>query len=318
MDEDQYSFWRRALAGEKVGSKALPVHDGDAQSGFYRTRGSKNGIFLPVAIWQANGTIICLVDGKYADAAEVWSFCCRNAVTEGQYRERIESGKWFDENEAASTSLVHDTTTNNPPTDPAEILKGQIEAASAGVGEFAEIKDDAAAARAQSLRSRLLELSGEADKLKDGLKRPHLEAGKAVDARFQPLVKLAAAGADAIRAALRAHETRKARLAEEARAKADEEARKAAAKAAKAGKPAPAPPPPEPTPAPAATIQGAAGRAASVRVIKVARVVNIDKAFQALKGHKEIIELIAKLAQRAATAGIPVDGVEVTEERDVV
>lgn len=318
-----YTYWKNALGGN-IG----PVHDGEPQPGFYRKRTGKAAGYVPVAIWDADGKIVALVDGREADANEIWTFVCQYPITEEQYHARVNSGKWHDEDEAVSQSLAHRTDTNNPPTDEAEILKGQIDAASAGVAEYAEIKDDATANKAQSLRSRLLELSGMADKVREAQKKPFFEAGKAVDAKFQPLVKSAKAAADLIRDALGAHETRKARevarlqaIADEARIKAEREAVKARAEAELAGKPIPAPTPSPapvvPTTEPVTAIRGAYGRAASVKIVKVAKVNDQDAAYQFLKGHKELKDMIAQLAQRAVDAGYTVPGVEVEEIRKV-
>lgn len=318
QSKSDYSYWQNALAGTFG-----PVHDSDPQPGFYRKRTGRAAGYVPVAIWEQDGKMLALVDGKESDAAEIWTYCCKYPILEEWYRARMMGQPWPDESVAVTASLAHDTSTNNPPTDEAEVLKGQIEAASAGVEEYADIKDDETASKAQSLRSRLLELSGQADKIREAQKKPHFEAGKAIDAKFQPLVKLAKAAADVIRDALGAHETRKARAAEAARLEAENiriKAERERVKAEAAGKPAPtppAPPPPEPVPAPSATVRGAYGRAASVKVVKVAKVIDQDKAYLALKTHPEMIALIAALAQRAATAGIPLEGIEVTEERKV-
>lgn len=330
-----YTYWQNALAGNFG-----PVHDGDPQPGFYRKRTGRSAGYVPVAIWDQSGKMLALVDGKEADAAEIWTYCCKYPILEEWYRARMAGQVWPDESAAVSESLAHRTDTNNPPTDEAELLQGQIAAAVAGIGEYANIVSDETAARAQSLRSRLLELSGQADKIREAQKKPHFEAGKAIDAKFQPLVKLAKSAADTIRDALGAHETRKAREAERIRREAEEarmkverdaarlraEAEAAAREAEKAGRPAPIPEPipepapiptPEPLSAPVAAIRGAYGRAAAVKVVKVAKVVDQDRAYLALKAHPEMIALIAVLAQRAATAGIPLEGVEVTEERKV-
>lgn len=314
-----YEYWQNALRGD-FGL----MHDGDAQPGFYRKRTSKAGPFVPVAIWEHEGAVVALVDGKSGDPAALWSFVCRYPVTEEQYRSRVETGKWHDEDQAVTESLSPPPARmgdNNPPTDEAEILKGQIDAATVGAESYVEIKDDETAAKAQSLRSRLLELSGTADKKREAEKKPHFEAGKAVDAKWQPLVKLAKEAADRIRSALGAHETRKAkeaderrRIAEEARVKAEAAAAKAAAK----GKPAPAPPPPPPEPEPVQTqVRGAYGRAATIKAVKVAKVTNQDELYPFLKTHPELVDLMAKLAQRAVTAGLAPPGVEITEERQV-
>lgn len=311
-----YEYWRSALAGT-FGA----VHDGEAQPGFYRKRTRKGGPYVPVAIWHQEGDgMVALVDGQPADPADIWSYVCQHPVTEAQYRQRVDTGKWHDEAEAVTTSLVHEPA--NASGDPAEAMADQIDAALQGLNAYHDIRDDETASKAQSLRSRLLELSGEADKTRESEKKPHLEAGRAVDAKWQPLVKKAKEGADAIRKALGVHETRKdqeRRAAEQARLKAEAEAR--AKQQAEAGQEATAPvpaPAPAPKPEPVQTqISGAYGRAATIKTKKVATVADQDAAYGFLKAHKEMIELIGKLAQRAVDAGYEVPGVTVEEVKEV-
>lgn len=317
-----YTYWQRALAGNFG-----PVHDSDPQPGFWRKRTHRAGPFTPVAIWEDGGKMVALVNGKEADASELWTYVCRYPILESWYHDKVAGRPWPDEDKFVNDSFVPPMGDNGPPDD-TELLKGQIDAAAAGAEDYRDILTDETASKAQSLRSRLLELSGEADKKREALKKPFFEAGKAVDAKFQPLVKAAKAAADAIRDALGAHETRKARAAEaerkaaeEIRIKAEREATKARAAAELAGKPVPAPAappqPPEPTPAPVAAIRGAYGRAASIKLVRVAKVTDQDALYTGLRTHKELIELMAKLAQRATDAGITLPGVEIEEQRKV-
>jgi hypothetical protein len=311
-----YTYWQNALAGNFG-----PVHDGDPQPGFYRKRTGKAAGYVPVAIWDDGaGGMECLVDRKESDANEVWTYCCPHPITEEQYHQRVNTGKWHDEDAAVTASLSPPPAGHNQP-DGVDSIKDQIESALAGVDGYAEVKDDETAAKAQSLRSRLLELSRDADKQREALKRPHFEAGKAVDELYQPLVKSAKGGADAIAKALGAHETRKAqeaakatRLAEEARQKALAEAQ---AKAPIGVTVEPEPIPELVVPPAAAPIRGAYGRAASVKVVKIATVKDQDAAYQALKSQPELSALIQKLAQKLVDAGFSVAGVEIEEQRKV-
>lgn len=328
-----YDWWHRALAGDKIGGETLPVHEGQCESGFWRKRVSRGGVFVPVATWEQDGKMVAVVGGKEADAAELWSFICRYPVTEEMYRQRMETGKWSDEDDSVTASLTaphasQDLGANNPPTDPLEVLQGSIDSALAGVDDYAKITSEAAAGKAQSLRSRLLELSGEADKEREKLVRPHLDAQNAFNKAWQPLVKGAKAGADALRAAISAFETeekRKRDAAESERQRLAQKAAKeaeAARKAAEvAGQPAPEPPPPAPTPEPAPVqstqVRGAYGKAASKKVVKKARVVDYAAATAAMVSHPELKALVDKLAQRAVDAGVTVAGVEFDEIVDV-
>lgn len=311
-----YSYWTNALAGEFG-----PVHDGEAHPGFWRKRTSRSGPFVPVAVWEQDGKLIALVDGKEADPRDIWTYICRYPVTEEAYRSRVATGRWLDEDAGVAASLAPPPAGHNdPPTDEAEILKGQIEAASAGVGEYAEINDDATAAKAQSLRSRLLELSSDAEKKHKVEKAVPLEEGRRIDKRWFPLRDAATAGANAIRAALSAHETRKDKATKEAAAKVEAERQRLLkeqlAKHPEAPIPqeivAPAPPPPAPT-----KIAGAYGRAASVKVVKIATVEDYDEATTYFRNNADYRAVIDKLAQKAVNDGLTVPGVKITEERKV-
>lgn len=313
-----YEFWENALQGNYG-----QLSEGDAHPGFWRRRMERAGRFYGVAIWpDANGNLVCVSNKKAADPAREFSYCVKHPVSEEAYRQWDETGLWPDEDSAIQESMTPPPAGHNAPTDEAEMLKDQIDSALAGVSGYETINDDETAARAQGLRSRLLELSGTAEKSHKVEKAPSLAEGRRIDQRWFPLRDLAKGGADKIRAALGAHETRKdqQRKAEEAaRQKAAAEAEKARLAAIEAGKPAPAPvPEPAPQPAPQTTIKPGYGRAASVKTVKVANVKDQDAAYQGLKTHPELIALIAQLAQRAVNAGHSIPGVEVTEEKKVV
>ena len=79
--------------------------------------------------------------------------------------------------------------------------------------------------RAQSLRSRLLDLSREADRKREEEKRPHLEAGKAVDQKWMSVVRMAKDAADGIRRAMEAWETIKLTRRRDEERKAEETAK---------------------------------------------------------------------------------------------
>lgn len=322
-----YTYWQNALAGT-FGE----VHDGHPMPGFYRKRTGKAAGYVPVAIWEQDGAMIATVDQKAADANEIWTYCCDKPITEAEYLKRVETGRWSDEDASVTASLSPPPARmgdNNPPADPLEDLKGQIDTALAGVADYAAVSSDEAASKAQSLRSRLLELSGDADKRRETLKRPHLEAGRAVDEAWNPLVKMAKAGADALRAAISAFETAEKRKRDAAEAElarlaavAAKEAERVRLEAEAAGRPAPEPPPPVPVPeaapAPSTKVSGAYGRAASKKLVNKAIIQDYAKAVVALSGHPEMKELVAKLAQRAVTAGVAVDGVSFEEVVNVV
>lgn len=319
-EADQYDFWRRRLAGEVV-----PIHDGEPQSGFYRlTR--KNDAPRPIAYWFKDGELRCRVgvDQNIDEqrAREWWPWASKSPVAHEVYKAVLAGEPWPDMDPIVGEQLAA-RGHNNPPTDDAELLKEQIEAARGGMAAYAKIEDDETLRRAQSLRSRLLELAGEANKNHKAEKEPHLAAGRAVDKKWFPLRDLADAAAKAIRGAMDAWETEKLRRQREAERVAAEQARaaqEAADKAAAEGKPAPqpvAPPPPPPPAAMPGPIKGAYGRAAAVKtVFVVTAVTDWSALFAYVREQPELQALMRKLAQRAVDNGErTIPGCTIEEQR---
>ena len=327
MSTDQFDGWKRLLKGEKV-----DINQDDPMPGYWRSRRFKSGPLEPVAIWKDDDGFNVQCAGKDVPYDKVWPWCARSPVSYAAFKTRMETGKWPDIDDVAHSQQEASREAiggNNPPTDPLELLKEQIDAAKAGASAYAIIADDAMLAKAQTLRSRLLELSGEADEKRAEEKAPHWNAAKAVDEKWQPLVKLAKGCADGIRTAMEVFESKKlqARRAEEAKVAEAERVRlaaiaKAEKEAADAGKPAPPPPPPVPQlplpPAPT-TIRGAAGRAASSKTKLFVKCVSAqDELYAYMRLRPEVSDLLFDLAQRALDAGRrDIPGI-MTEERAVV
>lgn len=307
---DQFRDWRRLLEYVKPGMRRSDLRDALAKSGvaiaednpisgFYRGAAKKGGRMLPIAIWREDDKLFVLRDGVEVEPHKVWPWCVENPVPHDWYeRATLGDGRWPDEAPIAADapSLGH----NNPPQDAAEDLAGQIESAAA-LAQGIKIADDNEAAGAQSLRSRLNELASAADKERAAEKKPHLDAGKAVDAKWQPIIKKAKDAANAIRALLGDYETAKLRA---------DEARKAAtleSSPVQTGVAA----------TPKTTIKGASGRAAVVRTKSRAVVVDYDAAYAALRDDAAIRHAIEAAAQAAVDAGESVPGVTIEKIREV-
>ena len=325
---DNWAWWRAALANPSEIGKSLPVHDGDPKQGYYRTRYGKGKPFKPVAIWQdEDGSWLAYRSGKEVRADEIWTFCCRHPVTYEAYNDAMEGKGWPDDDGVVSAQVNPPEPSigdNSGEVDEAEQLKDQIAAALEGLKAYEKIEDDATAAKALSLRNRLNELSGQAEKIRVKEKEPHLEAGKAVDAKWQPLVKSAKAGADKVRDAIESWETVKlqaerkrqaAIAAEQARIAAEQAAREQQGEVATVEEPAPAAPV-EVAPAP---IRASYGKAASVSVKTVVKDVTDWTALAVyMAAHPEVQDLLRKLAQRALDAGrTNIPGITTTEEAKV-
>jgi hypothetical protein len=316
---DQFAGWKALLAGCKVEFSA-----DEPLSGYYRTRRYKDGPLVPVAIWHDQDGLNVICDGKVVELDKVWPWAARNPIPYETWQKYQDTGKWTDIDDTVHEQAENGRASiggNNPPTDPVVIIKEQIDAAKAGATAYAIIKDDETAAKAQTLRSRLLELSGEADEKRKAEKEPHKVAADNVDAKWMPMVKLAKGCADGIRAALEAWESDKLAKRREEEHKAHAAAAEQLAAAAKAeaeGRPAPRPvevPLPPPL---APRIKGAAGRAASVKTKTVVKAIaDMPALFNYMRLRAEVSNLLMELAQKDIDAGRTVPGI-ITEEKAVV
>lgn len=309
-----WAWYQAALKNPAAIGKTLPVHDGDAQQGYYRAK-NQDKTFDPVAIYYPEGSseLVAYRKGHEVRPEDIWSWCCRHPVSYDAYNAAMEGKGWQDDDEVvaaqvkASEPTVGDNSENNL-VDETEALKDQIAAALAGMEAYAKIADDKTAGKALSLRNRLNELSGQAEKIRVKQKAPHLEASKAIDEKWQPLVKSAKAGADKVRDAIGAWETVKLKAerqrqfdADQARRAEEQATREQQTDTAVLESPAPAPAPAEPAPAP---IKASYGKAASVQV----KTVLLDVTdWQALAiymcEHPVMQDTLRQLAQRALDAG---------------
>jgi hypothetical protein len=298
---DKYSYWRNALAGTFG-----PVHDGDPQAGFYRARNKAAGKDDPVAIWfDEAGSAFAVRWKEPVSADEIWTHACKRPISEEVYRGVIASGHWPDDIEVMIGS-------NNPPDAEAEAdeIQSAIDAALAELAKPAETQTDCD--RLANHRDRLAKLYKAQEQERKEKKQPHMDAAKAVDEAFKPVLsKIEEAGnkiKKAITAWLLKEEGRRRAEALE-QMKKDEEARKAAAAA---NQPAPEPAPVPEVERPKA---GTTGRSTALRTYKSAVITDYAAALKHFAETPEIKEVIQQLANRAARAGVPVPGCDVKEER---
>ena len=120
---------------------------------------------------------------------------------------------------------------NNPPS-AAELFADEIASLKARIAGFGPITDDNAG-EARDLIGLAKKLAKDIDAKRDEEKRPHLEAGRTIDATYKPLVDAANAAPSPLSQALLAYVNEQKRKAEEA---AREAARKAAEEAAAAAR----------------------------------------------------------------------------------
>lgn len=224
--------------------------------------------------------------------------------------------------------------TNNPPS-AAELFADEIESLKARIEAFGPVTE-ANAGEARDLIGLAKKLAKDIDAKRDEEKRPHLEAGRAIDATYKPLVDAANTAPAPLSKALLDHINEQKRLAaeaaEKARRMAEEEAKRAAAladdpilgedvvEAAKLAEQKA-----EVAAASvkvASTVKGSEGfRAAGVRKTLKAKVTDYAALVTHYASHPDMQALAEKIANaniRSMKGGVTIPGVEIIEVESLV
>lgn len=312
---DEFTWYRAALKGESV-----PVHADHPQSGYFKVK-APNGRWLPVAIWTKNGEQVCRVGDETKNAADVWTHAAKNPVPKEDAKQAFATGVWPGD----APDIGH----NQGPQWIGDEINDYAEHSLAWL-KSTKIESKVAADEAANRRAKLLELAKSADKERDEKKRPHLEAGRKIDAEYKPLVETATGAANALRDALtvfmRAEEARQRAEQEAKRKAAEDEARKqreAAEAARKAAEAKNLPPPPEPEDVPLPIFDepvkvqagGQRGRKTGLRTVTRYVVTDYAAALAHVKDHPDVRAAVEKVASAQAKAGAVVPGVETQTEQ---
>lgn len=204
----------------------------------------------------------------------------------------------------------------------AEKIKRRLAALKTEAPKFAKIESDEQSSAGRGLQARFLELRGEAAGHYEQANRPLLEQQKKLREIWFPIRDEADACKTEIGNALGGWEDVKRIAAKRAQEKADREAREhaeATRLAEEANQPPPPPPPLEKPnlPPPSAQIKAPGVRAAKVKLPRIVTEIDVEKAFAQFKAAPEVREVLMSLAQRAVTAGLPVDGATIEEKSKV-
>ena len=218
---DTLTYWRNALGGAFG-----PIHENDPQPGYYRTRPGRDGRSLPVAIWRRDdGRLMAIRDGVEVDPCAIWTWCCLNPVAYDTYVAVAEKGErwpedvpdvgggsgsadgWMAAASSASTvpGLGHNSAGAN--VDRALEIKATIDGlwlqASDWLGSIGSVSSQVEADRCANFADRFCDLEKNAEEARTGEKKPVLEQGRAIDAKWKPVI---AAAGDAKRAMKKALE----------------------------------------------------------------------------------------------------------------
>lgn len=320
MTDNVWHWWQEALAG-----RFGPIHDSDPQQGYYRTR-FKNKPWEPVAIWFEADRWNAMRGERAVDAAEIWTWCCRNPIAYEAYTKAIEGGGWDDEPEAPKIG-------HNLPEDPYEALQVEFAAEKEQAEAFLKlpIKTQADADRAAVWSKRLATIAKKATDLHKVEKQPALDEGRRIDDKWRALKddpadlskRLKRHMDDYLREQQRIELERRRRAQEEAdrkRREADEAARLASVanddaaadeakrkqeEAAQAERDAQA----------RNASAGRTGAKVSLRTFVYAEITDYQALLIALKDRPEIREVVDSLANRAARSGVELAGMTIRSEQ---
>lgn len=338
---DQWSWWRAALKNPAEIGKSLQVSESDPQSGYYRVRRKGEG-WEPVALYRIDDTgdlVAYRSNREVQDVNSLWVWCCRQPIEYDVYDKASKGGGWDDEPPAAAT--IGD---NSGEADPFDALNIEWLGEKEQAEEFMRqaVTTQAQADRVAIWAKRLTAIKSKAEGLHKVEKQPFLDAGRAVDDKWRELKTEPDELAKSLKLhikpflqeQIRAEEERQRKAREEAdrvRRAADELARKAAESdqqsereraiaKAEADRMAAAARAAEAEAEARKVNAGRTGARVSVRIEKVGVVTDYAAAAAALVAmrHKDMIEIIDKLAQRAAKAGMPFAGMDIRDEERVI
>jgi hypothetical protein len=189
MTDDLWLFWKRALqAPGLIGTYELPLFVDAPAVGFWRYYDKRLDRWVPVAFFisdDADEVLCCVADGQPVDPlnmGDMWHRCCRHPISWAQYQAAVQGNGFADEPPAAA--LGH-----NLSLDLADQMKLEFEAEAEIANDLlaAEITSQDIADKIAIMAARLSKIRQRADDEHTKEKRPHLEAGRAVDDRWRPL-----------------------------------------------------------------------------------------------------------------------------------
>lgn len=340
-----YMRWKQRLASEKVmtftepdendvGCYRLPIKERKKNAvgqnnGQWKTIG-----FKPVLLGVVDGELRCQIAGEIIGEDrrnDLWTSFVQHPVTEAAWAAAERGEPWPDFTPPDAVARPHVDALDGVGSDgeheqesalPQDAIKQRLEALKTEAPKFAKIESDEQSSAGRGLQARFLELRGEAAGHYEAANRPLLEQQKKLREIWFPIRDEADACKTEIGNALGGWEDTKRIAAQQAKIKAEREALEHARlvrEAEEANAPPPPPPPLEKPnlPPPSAQIKAPGVRAAKVKLQRIVTEIDVEKAFAQFKAAPEVREVLMSMAQRAVTAGLPVDGATIEERSKV-
>jgi hypothetical protein len=192
FDPKTYDWWKAQVLHQRdpQNNPKPELEVGVAYPGIYRWN-SRRGL-VPVRVWiSGNDTIQSVgsaLKAGYADETfceNIFSWCCRKAITQPQLDEFLISGRWFDDPPPAIQPPG-----SNLPENFAEAIKIRLAGEAEEIDRFLKepIDSQEKADRAANWASRLIrEVRDPVEDTRKKEKQPHMDEAKAVDDTYVPL-----------------------------------------------------------------------------------------------------------------------------------
>ncbi len=198
VERNSYAWWQSAVAAVAAGQKIPDVPERDmACFGRYAGTLKRNGPLVGMAIYPAKDKSGIWVKLGHGDPflletlEQEQDFCegrfawiARKPVTNEAYKAWVETGQWPSQAPQVSDRVQ----TNAPPEvvlrETLDELTREFDTWIASVGEI-RTKDDGD--KAADFKGRFAEIAKEAEDNREEQKRPHIDAGKAVDDLWCPI-----------------------------------------------------------------------------------------------------------------------------------
>lgn len=184
---DQYDNWRRRLAGE-----ALPIHEDIIESGFWRAPVKRTKRMMAIAIWRDEQDLVQMTADEVPIPRErhhdVWTRCVKQPVSYEVYKTVVDGGRWPDEIEDEAKESAPRRGDNQP--DLKAELMDQLESLRKLWSEWLEsiggtVTTQDQADKAASYAARAAEIEKQIDAAFKEEKRPWLEGGRATDKKWR-------------------------------------------------------------------------------------------------------------------------------------
>ena len=297
-DHNDWSWWTNALAGNRG-----ELTRGDPKSGFYRSHNKA------CAIWRdETGALFASVSEGFCprqpdEIDEAFGFWSQRPITYEVFETFMQTGKW--PNSIETPAIEHAPETPEHDRVKAEVKAILTEAAAWFNGLPDGISTDDEDAKAANYAKALADLKSKAEDTRTAQKKPHLEAGRAIDAAWKPVVE---AADEARKRVLAPTVTYRQKRADEEEAKRQADLRRQAEEASKV----------EEAGERAAPIVAAPKRATGLHAVKVVEITDrlaLATYIANLNTEQpDFDEVLRKLARRLIERGVEVPGAKLKTE----